>query len=162
MAICNSFLCSLSQVVLGTEPSFIIQNLVILPGRPPGFLESPTRQVGKGEHLHLSTAQNNWAGGCLVFGVAENSQVGGRLVLGVTQSPGRAGRPDAPGPVGDPPDIFLFFSIESEAMVATTEVATAAAAVRRPRRQLSFVVVAEASTFLFCDTNKKVMLLNQS
>ena len=91
MAICNSFLCSLSQVVLGTEPSFIIQNLVILPGRPPGFLESPTRQVGKGEHLHLSTAQKNWAGGCLVFGVAENSQVGGRLVLGVTQSPGRAG-----------------------------------------------------------------------
>ena len=91
MAICNSFLCSLSQVVLGTEPSFIIQNLVILPGRPPGFLESPTRQVGKDEHLHLSTAQKNWAGGCLVFGVAENSQVGGRLVLGVTQSPGRAG-----------------------------------------------------------------------
>ena len=126
-----------------------------MPGRPPGFLESPTRQVGKGEHLHLSTAQNNWAGGCLVFGVAENSQVGGRLVLGVTQSPGRAGRPDAPGPVGDPPDIFLFFSIESEAMVATTEVATAAAAVRRPRRQLSFVLLLKQALFCFATPTRR-------
>jgi hypothetical protein len=34
-------------------------------------------------------------------GVAQNSWVGGRFVLDIAQSPGRAGSPGAPGPVGD-------------------------------------------------------------